>query len=177
LEGVEKEKRHYQDEMVIHQTTAHHFELGETDGFVTVLIPHAADEAPEKWVKNVHLLKTEPVRAGLGVMIETGEQRIVVGVKKDLRMDMCRDWRRPRYTYESGKIRFGEIESNGDFVFAGKKGKQLSYTIVNVTKALYGKKVLFEAKPSFFGLAFDASPDSPGIGKVRYWRDEVNLEK
>jgi hypothetical protein len=177
LEGVEKEKRHYQDEEVIHQTTAHHFELGETDGFVTVLIPHAKDETPEAWVKKVRLLKAEPVRAGLGIAIETGKQRIVVGVKKDLRLDMCRDWRRPRYTYESGKIRFGKIESNGDFVFTAKKGKTLGYTIVNLTKAFYDERVLFEAKPSFFGLAFDAGPDSPGIGKVRYWRDEINLEK
>lgn len=31
-------------------------------------------------------------------------------------------------------------------------------------------------KSSYFGLAFDGSPDKTGIGKLRYWRDEVELE-
>lgn len=175
LEGVEAEKRHYQNEVVVHQTTAHHFELGETDGFVTVLIPHAKSKSPRGLVEKINLLSAAPERAGLGVVIDTGKGRIVVGVKNDLRMDICRDWRRPRYTYEAGKIEFGDIESNGDFVFAVEQGKNLSYTIVNLTKALYRDQVLFQAKPSFFGLAFDASPDSPGIGKVRYWRDTAEI--
>ena len=46
LEGVEPQKRHYQDELTIHQTTGQHFELGETAGFVTVLVPHAAGADP-----------------------------------------------------------------------------------------------------------------------------------
>ncbi len=46
LEGVEPLKRNYQDELTIHQTTAHHFEQGHTEGFVTVLVPHAKDVDP-----------------------------------------------------------------------------------------------------------------------------------
>lgn len=175
LEGVEAEKRHYQDEIVIHQTTAHHFELGETDAFVTVLIPHGAEEQPAELAKAIMLLPSEPENAGLGVVIDSGEKEITIAIKSDLRMDICRDWKRPRYTYESGRIRFGNIESNGDFIYAEKKGSKLNYTIVNLTKAVFRKQVLFEAKPSFFGLAFDAGPDSPGVGKVRYWRDTADI--
>lgn len=177
LQGTEEEKRHYQDEIVIHQTKAHHFELGETDGFVTVLVPHKKEESPEELVKKIRLLQPEPSRAGLGIEIETGKGKIIVGVKMDLRMDVCRDWRRPRYTYESGRIRFGRIESNGDFVFAEQKDDRLNYTIVNLTKALYDKKIIFEAKAAFSGLVFDGSPDQPGINKVRYWRDSVIIYK
>jgi hypothetical protein len=36
---------------------------------------------------------------------------------------------------------------------------------------------LIEAKPSLFGLAFDGSADGPGIGKLRYWRDEIEIKK
>ena len=176
LEGTEAETRHYQDEILIHQTTAHHFELGETEGFVTVLIPHDADDSPEDWVGRIRLIAPEPSGAGLGVAIEIGEKTVTVGVKQNLRMDVSRDWRRPRYTYDAGRLRFDEIETNGDFVFASREGDELSYTITNLTKATYGEQVLYEGAPSYFYLAFDGSMDASGVGKMRYWRGQVQLE-
>ncbi len=92
-------------------------------------------------------------------------------------MDMARDWRRPRYTYEAGKIRYGDFETNGDFLFASMKDTKLAYTIVNLTKAFYRDNPLFEAKSSYYGLAFDASPDKGGLGKLRYWKDEVDIKE
>ena len=177
LEGVESEKRHYQDEILIHQTTAQHFELGETVGFVTVLVPHSADESPANLAKQVSLLPILPERAGLGIQVRKGDKTVTVGMKNDLRMDMARDWRRPRYTYESGKMNYGDIETNGDFIFTSLKGTTLDYTIVNLTKALYKNRILVEAKPGFFGLAFDGSPETTGVGKLRYWRDTKELRK
>jgi len=111
------------------------------------------------------------------VEIDSENRKIVIGVKKDLRMDMARDWRRPRYTYEAGKIGFGEFETNGDFLFASLKGSKLAYTIVNLTKAFFKDRPLFEAKSSYYGLAFDASPDKGGFGKLRYWKDEVEINR
>ncbi len=184
LEGVDPIRRHYQDEFVIHQTTAQHFELGETVGFVTVLVPHSKDSDCLDWVNHIGLVPVEPARAGLEVLVDTAAGKIFVGVKNDLRRDMARDWRRPRYTYEAGKVRFGELETNGDFLVARETGgggdpaeTKLAYTIVNLTKAVYGDQVLFEAKPSLFGLAFDGSPDGPGVGKLRYWRDEARINR
>jgi hypothetical protein len=92
-------------------------------------------------------------------------------------MDIVRDWRRPRYTYESGKIRFGDMESNGDLVFYTLDKNTLDYTIVNLTRAVFADKVLVSPKPSFFGLAFDGSPpDRTGVGKLRYWCDTILLK-
>ena len=177
LEGVEKEKRHYQDEWLIHQTTAQHFELSETVGFITVLIPHNARLSAKSLANNIHLLPMELPRKGMGVKITDGKKAYHVGVKNDLRMDIARDWRRPRYTYEKGKIRFGDMESNGDLVFYSLEGNNLEYTIVNLTKAVFAKKTLLDAKPSYFGLAFDGSPpDKRGVGKLRYWRDTIHLK-
>ena len=177
MEGTEPEKRHYQDEIAVHQTTAQHFERGETVGFITVLIPHAKKESPSRWLDKVRFIPTKPERAGLGVEIDSENGRIVVCAKNDLRMDMARDWRRPRYTYEAGKIGYGDFETNGDFLFASVEGEKLAYTIVNLTKAFFKEKALFEAKSSFYGLAFDASPDKGGLGKLRYWRDEIQLNR
>ena len=184
MEGIEPVRRHYQDESLIHQTRAEHFELGGTAGFVTVLIPHSKDAPYLEWPSRVRALPVSPEQAGLGVEVEAAGRTIVVGVKTDLRRDIARDWRRPRYIYEAGRVGFGDLETDGDLVVAalpvagGKLSEgRLSYTIVNLTKAVFRDRVLIEARPSQFGLAFNGSPDGPGIGKLRYWRDEVKIKE
>ena len=174
FEGVEAEKRNYQDELAIHQMTAQHFELGETAGFVTVLVPHGAVEDPAAWTKRISPLPAEPADGALAVTIVAGDREMTIGVKTDLRRDMSRDWRRPRYTYEAGRIRCGEFETDGDLVVASRRGADVTYTIVNLTRAFYQGKLLVEAKDGLFGLAFDGSPDHGGLGKLRYWRDAVS---
>ena len=176
LEGVEKEKRYYQNELVIEQTAAQHFELGQHIAFVTVLIPHPANESPQKWIDKIKFIEPKPKGAGMMVQIKDGERVITVAAKQDLRMDIVRDWRRPKYTYEAGKIQYGNFETNGDYLFSIRSGKKLSFTITNLIKAKYADRVLFEQKPALYGLAFDGSPDKPGLGKVRYWRDQIIIK-
>ena len=173
LEGVEKEIRHYQEELVIHQTMAQHFELGETKGFVTVLVPHSSNIPPKDIAIRISPLQIQPEGAGLGVQITAGGKLYTTAVKTDLRRDISRDFRRPRYTYEAGRLNFGHFETNGDFFLAAENGNTLDYTVVNLTKVVYKNKILFEAKPSVYGLAFDAGQDRPGVGKLRYWRDSI----
>jgi hypothetical protein len=172
IEGTEPETRHFQEERLIHQTLSRHFELGATDVLVSVLIPHAAGDDPSPLTGRVSLLPGSPAGAAIGVDIRTADRDFVVGVKTDLRMDISRDWRRPRYTYEAGRIGLGDFETNGDFLFATVVGDSASYTIVNLTKALFKGDVLIDAPESLYGLAFDASPDRGGVGKLRYWRDK-----
>lgn len=177
LEGAETQKRHYQDEALIHQTTAQHFERTEIVGFITVLIPHQAAVPAQSLADQIQLLSVDHPKDGMGVTISKGNTTFCVGVKKDLRMDITRDWRRPRYTYDSGKIRFGRMETNGDYLFTSLRGNTLDYTIVNLTKAVFDNRILVDPKPSFFGLAFDGSPpDQRGVGKLRYWQDRIHLK-
>ena len=173
MEGVEPEKRHYQDEWLIHQSWAQHFELGETCALVTVLVPHGATEGVGSWLDRVAFAPAEPARGATGVVIKDGDREIVVGVKNDLRQDMSRDNRRPRYTYEAGRIAVGGVETDGDLIYASSRGGGLDYTIVNLTKALYRGRTLVEAAEGQYGLGYDARPDRGGIGKMRYWRDKA----
>ena len=176
LERVEKEKRYYQDEWVIAQFTGQHFELGQHIGFITVLIPHASDENPKHWLKKIKFVDSDINGKGMSVEINHDNKTIHLGIKCDLRMDMIRDYRRPKYTYESGRIKFGKFESNGDFFYLEKSGEILQFTVVNFSKAIYDGHELFSQKPALFGLAFDGSPDEAGIGKARYWRDRISLK-
>ncbi len=175
LEGTEPEKRHYQDEWLIHQTVSRHFELGETVALATVLIPHRAGDDPGARSRGVSLVPVSPEGSAVAVRIQDGGKDIVIGVKNDLRLGISRDWRRPRYTYEAGRIRLGEFETDGDLLFAAVDGDSTDFTIVNLTKAFWRGAPLVEAEESLFGLAFDASPDQAGIGKLRYWKDKTRV--
>jgi hypothetical protein len=175
MAGAEAEKRHYQDEWLIHQSWAQHFELGETCAFVSVLVPHAAQDDPRAWLDRISILPAEPARGAVGVAIKSGDKDFVIGVKNDLRMDISRDDRRPRYTFEAGRIKVGDIETDGDLVFAAFRGQALDYTIVNLTRALFKGTKLVESGEAVFGLGYDAKPDRGGLGKLRYWRDKATV--
>ncbi|MBT7913756.1 hypothetical protein HN588_07615 [Candidatus Bathyarchaeota archaeon] len=176
LESVEPEKRNYQNEIVISQYTGQHFELGEHIGFVTALIPQGLDEDPRPWIDRISFIDSDNPGDGMSVEIKLDKQTIQVGMKRDMRMDMVRDYRRPKYTYESGKYNCGKVETNADFFYTEKTKKKLSFTVVNVSKAYYDGKELFAQLPSQFGLAFDGSSSEYGIGKARYWRDEIDFK-
>ncbi|GBD93173.1 hypothetical protein BMS3Abin05_00756 [bacterium BMS3Abin05] len=177
LESVESERRYWQKEFVISEVGSQHFELGQNIAFVTVLVPHPAKENPEKWIKKIKWVESKPAGRGLYVEIQDGNRKIMIGAKRDLRLEMFREWRRPKYTYKSGKIQYGQFATNGDYFFATKTKRQLALTVVNLTKAVYGNQILFQQAPGQFGLAFDGSPDSAGVAKVRYWRDKVLLSR
>ena len=133
------------------------------------------DVDPATLASRIRIVDTVPERAGLAVTIEAGTRRITVAAKQDLRLDIARDYRRPRYTFEKGRITYGPLTTDGDFLFASQDGGALSYTAVNMTRAQFGDQVLFQSGQSFHGLQFDGTSDPGGIDKVRYWRDTVQV--
>ena len=173
LESVENERRNTQEEYVISQYTGQHFELGQDIAFVTILIPHPAGENPQKLMKNIRCIESTPQGKGLCLEIVDDERIITIGAKRNLKMDLVRDYRRPKYTYESGKITYDKLETNGDFFYTCIDEDKLNLTVVNLSKVVFDNQVIFSQKPSLFGLAFDGSSDQSGIGKTRYWREEI----
>ncbi len=177
FEQVEDETRNYQQEKLIAEFSGQYFELGQHIGFVTVLVPHGSGEDPADWLKKIEYVESDRAKDGMSVRLKLDNgDKIQVGVKCDLRMDIVRDNRRPKYTYESGKIKYGAIETNADFFFTHLSGKEIDYTAVNTTRIDFNGTTLFQAKPNYFYLAFDGSKDAEGAGKVRYWRGRRNLE-
>ena len=104
------------------------------------------------------------------LVIEWEGREYIVGVKNDLRQDMVRDWRRPRYKWEAGRIEVDAFETNGDFIYGRKEGDTLDYTIVNLYRALWNGQLLYQGGSGYFGLAFDGTPVQEDYGKSRYWR-------
>jgi hypothetical protein len=140
---------------------------------VTVLVPHGSGEDPRAWLDRVAAAPADPARGATGVVIKSGGRDILVGIKNDLRRDISRDYRRPRYTYEAGRIQIGGLETDGDFAFVSIRPDSLAYTVVNLTKAVFDGQTLVEASEGNYGLGYDGRPDRGGLGKVRYWRDKA----
>ena len=170
--SVTPESRYWQHEKVIAQYTGQNMELGQMMSFVSVLFPIGIDEDPHDIIEKIELLEMDDFQNGVGLKISNGSKTIMLGVKKDLRKEMFRDYRRPKYTYESGKVKYGDLESNCDMFFLSDQANDLKYTLINVSKAIYKSEIIFEQKPNYFGLAFDGEGNVTGISKARYWRNE-----
>ncbi|MCD6333001.1 MAG: hypothetical protein J7L89_06985 [Bacteroidales bacterium] len=176
FEQVHPENRNYHQEIAITEFTGQFFEPGQHTGLVTVLIPHDADTAPDSWVKAIRYIESDRQEDGMSVEITLGDRVIRTGIKCDLKKDWVRDDQRPKYTWEAGRIRYGDIETNADFFFTDRTGNQLSYTMVNLTRATWKNQVLYQQPSSFYGLNFDGRPDQPGVGKARLCRETRKLK-
>lgn len=164
------EKRYWQREFALAQYAGQHFETNQILCLVSILYPHDASVDPESLIQDFRLVETDDFQNGLAVQIRNGQDLITVGAKLDLRKEMIRDYRRPKYTYESGQVSYGDLESNCDFFCICEQDDDLKFTVINVSKAVYKGSTLFEQKPNYFGLAFDGKGNVSGVSKARYWR-------
>jgi len=176
MEGVENEKRYWQDEKVIYQFLSRHFYTKEVGYFVTVLIPHKKGEDIKKLLEKVEMMDIDRKGKAVAVRIIADDKTYCVYTKLDLKMDIYNSDKRPMYNYESGKVNFGDFESDCSQFFAIIDEEKIDFTAVNATKLLYKGDVLFEQNPIPFGLSFDGTEDKPKVGKLRYWADVYEIK-
>ena len=173
--GVEPIRRSYQDEQAIYQTQSSGYKVGDTEVFVTVLIPHDRSIKPETFLPKFKLLETSAPYKAVGIEINNGERKSILGVKIDLEMEIARENIRPRYLYDLGKIKYGDFETDAHFLFATADKNTVNYSASNVLKVIYNGKALMEALPNTHGLQLDGAPDRVGFTKWRYWEDAVPI--
>jgi hypothetical protein len=174
--GVEPQRRYFQEEQTIYQFLSAQFRQGDFATFTTVLIPHRKGADVQKLLARIEPVQVEGGPLSVAVKIRTEDGVQYVAAKLDLEAEMVRNYQRPRYTWESGKVRFDDFETNANNFFALVRGNQIDYTAVNAFRATYKGRVMWEQQPLLFGLRFDGLPDSEEIGKVRYWRDRYVVE-
>jgi hypothetical protein len=173
--GVEPIHRSYQDEQAIYQTISSQYKTGDTELFVTVLIPHDRMVKPEAFLPAIKLAPVSTPYKAVGIEMALGGHKSILGVKIDLEMEVARENIRPRYLYDLGKVEYGDLETDAHFIFASIDKNTVRYSAVNVLKVLYRNKPLMEALPNTHGLQLDGAPDRVGFVKWRYWEDAVSL--
>lgn len=177
MEGAEPISRHYQIEQAVYQTLSSQYKVGDTEVFVTVLVPHDRSVDPKTYLSNFRLLPMSAPYKEVGLAMQQGSAVATLGVKVDLESEIARENIRPRYLYDLGKATYGDFETDAHFLYARAEGDSLSYSVANVLKLRYKGKTLMEALPNTHGLQPDGSPDKVGFSKWRRWEDRVKSEK
>jgi hypothetical protein len=168
--------RHYQDETAIYQTISSFYQPGDFEYFVTILIPHAAGRNESTDTARFRLIDVDKRGRAIGVEINDGGEISLICVKLDLEMDLARENIRPRYLYDLGKVRYGDLETDASYLFASIRNNRISYSAATMTKVLYRNQTLMEALPNTFGLQLDGSSPRTGYARWRFWEDNVDVK-
>ena len=94
-------------------------------------------------------------------------------VKLDLEMDLARQQVGPRYSYQLGRVRYGDFETDASYLFAKIKGNEVSYSAATMTKILYRNQTLDGGQGQYVWIAsWMAHPAEPDFlngvfGKIR----------
>lgn len=174
-DGTYPENRHFQNEIAIYQTQSSHYRAGDYELFITALIPKEPGRAAAELVDRLEVIRPESFPEAVGVSIAIGERTTYLGFKIDLESELVRENIRPRYTWEEGRTRYGDLETDAHFLYASVGENDIRYAASQVLKVIYGDQVLMEALPNTHGLQLDGAPDRVGYVKWRAWEDAVDL--
>jgi hypothetical protein len=119
------------------------------------------------------LLKADRFPRAMGVEFQDGNSKAVVLVKLDLEMDLAGGNIRPRYVYDLGRVRCGELETDASYAYTRQNGERVRYSAATFTRLSYRGQTLIEAQPTTFPLQLDGAPPRVGLPKWRFWEDEV----
>ena len=173
--GVFDIRRHRQDESAVFQTIASHYYAGQREIFVTALIPHARGANTKALLDSLELLEMDAPREGIGIKLTDEQDVRYVCVKKDLANGVLAANIRPRYTFDSGRVRYGPVETDASFAYAHVRNDTLSFLATHMVKVLFGGREVFSARPNTFWLQPNGSPPVYGLTKWRMWYDTVPL--
>jgi hypothetical protein len=163
--GTEKEWRDKQEELALFQGTSQYYDMGKVESFVTILYPIERGTNPGELLKQFELV----FQNMNGIAIEVkGKEKNIYGFKLDPDMDLLKADIRPRYNYESGKIRYGTIETDADIFFLNAKPGKPLFSATNLVKFVYERQVLFDTPESQFFQVWGKS-DRKGRAKWRRW--------
>ncbi|MCI0495245.1 hypothetical protein L0Z72_09550 [candidate division KSB1 bacterium] len=163
--GSEKEWRDRQEELALFQGTSQYYDMGKVESFVTILYPIERGTDPKNIVERFKLGIVE--KDGIEIEVK-GDERNIYGFKLDLDMDLLKEDIRPRYNYDSGKINYGDVETDADVFFVNDKNGKAYFSATNLVKFVYKNEVLFDTPESQFFQVWGKS-DLKGRAKWRRW--------
>lgn len=130
----------------IYQTLFGTFRQGDFIPFVTLLAPHDRGVDLSALTAQITALNTPNYPQAVGVKLEHASGTYYLGIKCDLEMDLQPLEFRPRYTYERGKLNFGEIlETDARFSVVHETADKVHYGFAEATRLIFKNKLLYEA--------------------------------
>ena len=167
--------RNRQSETAAYQSIASHYYAGQRQTFVTALVPHRRGADTKALLDSLELLDAEKPGEGIAVKLTDGQVVRYICVREDLESGVLTDNVRPRYTFDSGRVRYGPIETDASFAYAAVRGDKLSFLATHMVKVLFNGQEVFSARPNTFWLQPNGSPTVHALTKWRIWYDTVPL--
>jgi len=175
-DGMEPIRRHSQQETMVYQTQSSHYHAGDTEVFVTLLIPHERGEDLAALRSSIELLETSRPYRAVGLRLSRPQGISTLGIMVDLDMEIARENVRPRYLYSLGAVEYGDWETDAHFFFVTESGTTATYSAANVLKVRRKGVTAMEALPNTHSLQLDGGPDDHvGFSKWRTWEDRLSI--
>ncbi len=170
-------RRNNEDNISVYETLASHYLEGHVETFVTVLSPVPREDIGASAVEDIQVLESPEERAGIGVLLQIGGEEIFVGAKTDLDYGILAANKRPRYTFESGRVGYGPFATDANFFFARIADGALTWGGTNLVGMRYQDQDLFSARMNTFTLEPDDWATGLGAGKWRYWEGNAEVRR
>jgi len=172
--GAEQVRRSHQNQVCVYQAASGHFAAGAHATFTTVLVPVGADQACEPVAASIQAIASEAGQPGVGVRIARDDGYVQVCAALDPEAAFLEENVRPRYSFESGRGKYGELETDASFTYLATAGSHLTYSLVEATRMVYAERELF-APPTIDMRQDDGTWMRPGMIRWRAWEGEATL--
>jgi hypothetical protein len=145
--SVEQTRRYYRQETGLFQVWTGHLTTGDIVPFVTVLWPHDKEQPTPPLVDAVTMAQTSRPGRALALQIEWDGHKHVIGAKLDLGLGVLKEDIRPRYSYEEGRIRYGDLETDAAFFCVDQTRAETHVAFAEATRLCYNGKPLYDGEP------------------------------
>jgi hypothetical protein len=178
--GVEESMRCYLPEKCVYQTLTKDYCRGEYASFTAVLWPHKENESID-WILNaIEPVKVDKHPNATAIKIKLPERDITICAKHDLSIGLTRPYMRPAYTYEDGKVQYGEITSDSAYIYTNLVSNEtLRFAFIDGMKLFFrGTKIFSSEEPSILDLSHRSDIDREGYFKTEkeYWKYELKTK-
>ncbi len=168
-------RRHSQDEIALYQTLSDHYYSGETEVFVSVLIPHRSDRDAETLARQIQLMPTDAFPRAVGVSVSTDSRTDYFGVKTDMQMDLIPQNIRPRYQTDRGTVSYGPFKTDAHLWFGSIQQNTLYTASSLLTRMHYHNMMILDPPEASFAIQLDGSGSRSGRSKWRSWEDTKSI--
>ena len=144
-DGVEQIRRALRNQTCVYQAQADHFRTGQLLTFTTCLVPVPKGEAPAP--PTFEPLAASEGAEGVGLRVTGDGCDLQLWAKADPEAAYLEENVRPRYTYESGRSQFGDVETDARFAYVEDGDGEVRYGVVEATQLLHQDTALFSTPP------------------------------
>jgi hypothetical protein len=173
-QGTEPVRRYYQDEILVQQSTSGRASKGMWQVFATALVPHDGGEDAAALAGRVTIPSVSRASAA-AVRVQGPGGDITVGVKLDLEEAVRFADVRPRYDWASGRTRYGDWETDANFLYGRRQGDELSWAWTEATRLELDGRELFQGQEGAFPLQYTQPETRHAVTRWRAWQARQTL--